>query len=233
MKGGKLSTPINKDGTGNGFTLSNGMNGGELVTLVDDNGMPIAIGSGGGGTGSVSSVNSKTGVVVLTSDDIDYTDIDGNTVSITDALDDLYNSSGGGTSTGFEKFVNYNTPITLTNTYQNVGSTITLNNTEELTIKPSGMFAKVNLTTAGSGATTPRYIFLQLVINGVALDSVVDTLFRDDTSTLFFTNFQTVTLPINTTIDVKLKATGDIAGTTPTASGATTTMNLAKATIYN
>ena len=66
-KSGKLVTPVNADGTPNGFVANGPLNGkgGNLVTLVDDNGQPIAIG-GGGGTAGVSTVNAEAGNVVGT-----------------------------------------------------------------------------------------------------------------------------------------------------------------------
>lgn len=103
-------TPVNADGTPNGFSATAGTSGGNLVTLVDDNGQPIAIG-GGGGTGSgVSSVNTQVGDVVGTYktvgnlqkqfDDID-TDVSANTTDITSnttSISDLTTQVGTNTT---------------------------------------------------------------------------------------------------------------------------------------
>ena len=66
-KSGKLVTPVNADGTPNGFVANGPLNGkgGNLVTLVDDNGNPITIG-GNPGTSGVTTVNTQAGNVVGT-----------------------------------------------------------------------------------------------------------------------------------------------------------------------
>ncbi len=52
MSGGRKVTPINVDGSPNGWAFTGEAKGGNRITLVDDNGTPISISGGGGGTGT-------------------------------------------------------------------------------------------------------------------------------------------------------------------------------------
>lgn len=60
-----ILTPVNPDGTPNGFVATSKNKGGNTVTLVDDMGNPITIGNSSPG-GAVNSVNTQDGDVVGT-----------------------------------------------------------------------------------------------------------------------------------------------------------------------
>lgn len=98
MNGGIKATPINEDGTGNGFTLTNGIKGGQKVTLVDDNGTPInlVVGAGDTITGITSLVQGNDIILNVVTDK----NPTGFQTTLTDVLKDIVGDLSSVTLTG-------------------------------------------------------------------------------------------------------------------------------------